>query len=222
VKVAAIVVSVDYAAELARSIDRWVAGLEQLVVVTAPRDEATIALAERSGARLHQTDVFWADGAYFAKGAAIAEAWPLFPPDGWRLLIDADVIPPENWMEVIESARPRVGTLHGARRRHEDGRPIRDGELAGFFQLWHAHDPRGREPVGRHWTHAGCYDSDFMLRWPHTQQRLLPLELVHLGEPGRNWCGRGNEDAMRAIRERRKRGKHWRTETIGSDAGRPS
>jgi hypothetical protein len=215
VKLHALTVSVDYGPELARSIDRWVSGLEQLVVVTAPRDEETIALARRAGADLHVTEAFWEDGAHFAKSRAMQEARALLPSEGWHLFIDADVVPPEGWRTMLEAQAPQPGTLHGARRVFEDGRQVGDRELAGFFQLFHAADARGAAPLGCEWTHAGCYDSEFMLRWPRAQQRILDLELVHLGETGRNWCGRGNEAALEEIRRQRRAGRSWRTETVG-------
>lgn len=213
-RVSAITVSVDYASELAHGIARWVAGLEELVVVTAPRDEETIALAEHAGATLHVTGAFWEDGALFNKARAMQEARALLPPDGWHLFIDADVVPPEDWMERLEAEALQPGTLHGARRVFEDGRPVVDRELAGFFQLWHASDSRGVAPLGRDWLHGGCYDSEFMLRWPRQFQRILDLELVHLGETGQNWCGRENRAALEDIRRRRRAGQSWRTETV--------
>jgi hypothetical protein len=213
VRISAITVSVDYAPELARSIDRWVAGLEQLVVVTAPRDEETIALARRAGAELHVTGAFWEDGAAFNKARSMQEARALLPAEGWHLFIDADVVPPEDWRVRLEEEAPRPGTLHGARRVFEDGRSVGDRELAGFFQLFHSSDERAAE-LGRDWIHGGCYDSEFMMRWPRQLQRILDLELVHLGEPGRNWCGRGNDAALEEIRRQRRAGRSWRTEKI--------
>ena len=214
-RVAAITTCVDYSEYLARSIARWVAGLELLVVVTAPRDEATIALAREHGATLHVTDAFWRDGALFRKGLALQEARSFLPPGGFHLFLDADVMPPEDWLAQLEAADLQLGMLHGARRIYEDGRPINDRELAGFFQLFHSSDPRGLAPLATNFWHAGNVDSDFMLRWPRALQRILPLQLTHLGEPGVNWCGVGNEAAIARLREARKRGRSWRDEVIG-------
>lgn len=212
-QVHALVVSVDYAPELSRSIDRWVAGLASLVVVTAPRDEATIALARQHGAQLHVTEAFFEDGALFNKGAAMQEARALLPQSDWHLFLDADVVPPPDWATRLEAADTKLGCLHGARRVLEDGRPIDDRELAGFFHLFHSADPRASHPLDRDWLHAGNYDSTFMQRWPRELQRILDLELVHLGEPGVNWCGKGNDAAMKQIREQR-RTRSWRSETV--------
>jgi hypothetical protein len=208
-----LVVSVDYSSELARSIDRWITGLASLAVVTAPRDEETIALVRKVGADLHLTEAFWEEHAHFNKARAMEEARARLSSEGWHLFIDADVIPPVDWLAQLEAAAPTPGTLHGARRVFEDGRPLPDHELAGFFQLFHSSDPRATRPLDRDWLHGGNYDSTFMGRWPAELQRILDLTLVHLGEPGQNWCGRGNDEAMRKIRERR-RSRPWQSETV--------
>lgn len=213
-KIHALTVSVDYSAELERSIDRWVHGLASLTVVTTPGDSATVELAIAAGARVLQTSAFYEEGAFFNKGRALQQARELLPRSGWHLFVDADVVPPADWLEVVHRQEPRPGVLHGARRRHEDGRPIVDTELAGFFHLFHSVDPRGRRPLERDFVHAGNYDSAFMMGWPRSMQRILDLELVHLGEPGRNWCGRGNEGELDAIR-RRRRTRSWRDERVG-------
>lgn len=208
-------VSVDYSAELAQSIDRWMASLASLVVITAARDEATIDLARRAGANLLITEAFTEHGALMNKGAALQQARERFHAGvgDWHLLIDADVIPPLDWLSRVVVQEPRAGELNGARRVRENGERIPDTELAGFFQLWHSSDPRAAAPLATNFYHAGNYDSAFIARWPLEAQRVLDLELVHLGEPGQNWCGKGNRQAMRELR-RRRRSHDWRTETV--------
>lgn len=207
-------VSVSYGDLLKRSIDRWRASLATLVVVTSPTDEDTATLARRTDCLLHRTDAFYRDGGIFNKGRSIEEARALLPASGWHLFFDADIVPPENWLELVGAEGPTVGMLHGARRVREDGQQISDNEIAGFFQLFHSSDPRGAAPLATDFVHAGCYDTDFTFRWPQQLRRVLPLELVHLGEPGQNWCGVGNAEAMARLRARRQH-KPWQTERLG-------
>lgn len=216
-KVHAITVCVDYSVELSRSIDRWIASLETLVVVTTPRDESTISLAEWAGAKTFLTEAFYEDHAFFNKGRALERGRTLLPADGWHLFLDADVIPPGNWMEVVEAQSPEPGALYGARRVTEGGEPIRDAELAGFFQLFHSSDPKGWAPLEQDFLHAGNFDSAFIARWPRNARRFLDLELVHLGEPRVNWCGKSeaNRQALRGILEGR-RHRSWRHERVRS------
>lgn len=210
----AVTVSVDYSEELSRSIGRWISSLASLTVVTAARDEATISLAREAGASLHVTDAFWLGGALFNKGRAIQEAREFLPPHDWHLFLDADVVPPSDWLEAIEDANPQAGWLHGALRRKQDGTPIDDHEMAGFFHLFHSSDPRGKPPLELDWLHAGNYDSAFIHRWGKPLQRILPLSLEHIGEPRKNWCGKGNDAAMAEMLARR-RARSWRNEKIG-------
>lgn len=217
-RIHAICVSVNYAEHLARSIETWSKTLESLTVVTDTKDDRTAELAYRYSVELHRTQAFYEDGAFFNKGRAIEEVrTKLYErrKRDWHLLIDADVVPPTDWLDIVTAAKPRVGVLHGARRiRAETGEPINDSELAGFFQLYHFGDMRAIKPLATNFIHGGNYDSDFMLRWPRQAQRILDLTLTHHGEVGTNWCGVGNDEAMAEIRAQRRRGRHWRQEVI--------
>ena len=54
------------------------------------------------------------------------------------------------------------------------------------------------------WRHAGGYDSEFEFRWPPTRRVRIPgLVLTHIGLPGANWCGVGNDAAMAELKRRR-------------------
>lgn len=209
----AICVSVDYSSLLAPSLATWQAGCRYFTIVTSLEDRATQELASHNGTQLLTTDAFYRDGAFFNKGRAIQEAREAFPHPDWTLLVDADVVPPANWLEVLQYAEPRPGFLYGARRQTEGGTMIADGELAGFFQLFHASDPNAG-PLPTRYIHAGNYDSEFMMRWPGNRQVILPLVLTHQGEPGRNWCGVGRDAELAAIRKQR-RHRSWRREIVG-------
>lgn len=204
---------VDYAPLLAKSIERW-AEAASLTVVTSKRDSKTAALAKAAGACVVKTEAFYQDGAYFNKGRAMQAGRGFLPPSGWHLFIDADLIPPQDWLSRIEANQPLVGTLYGARRISEEGLRIDDAEIAGYFQFFHTSDSRAAAPLDCDFVHAGNYDSTFWMRWPHDQRKWLALELVHLGETGVNWCGVKNRDALRRIFEARKT-RDWRLERVG-------
>ena len=206
-------VCVNYADILTLSIDRWKQA-DSLIVITDTKDEATLALTEDHGVELWQTDVFYENRAFFNKGAAISECYGHRPPKNWSLFFDADVIPPENWREIIEPKDPADGRIHpgflyGAQRHDEQGVLIQDCACAGFFQLFNVSDfnAQRRPIVDTHWSHAGNYDSEFKERWAVSQRVTLPLHLKHIGTPMVNWCGRGNFAPMSMLlSERRKRG----------------
>jgi hypothetical protein len=220
-------VCVNYADLLAQSLDRWLHGLTSLTVVTDLHDLDTVTLigeqiADTPGPplRLFRTDAFYLDGAAFNKGRAMQEARRQKVvgrrQGDWDLFFDADVIPPVDWLDRIKAANPQPGRLYGARRQHEDGRLIPDGEIAGFFQLFAASDPLGQQPLDVHWRHAGNYDSTFQSRWPRERREFLPLTLIHRGETGQNWHGRDNRVAQLAMHLERQRRGGWQHETIAT------
>lgn len=184
-----ITVCVDYAAEFAIGLPRWLPGLASLTVITAHRDRDTIDLILKGGpdglpldrSTLVVTNSFYLDGAAFNKGRALEEARADLCArtgnnSGWILLFDADVVPPSDWAARLEGVL-QVGTLYGCHRFNatpdalEDrGQPNLPGDVpgVGYFQLFHQWDPVvvGVEPlIDTHWVHAGNYDNRLMDRW---------------------------------------------------------
>lgn len=203
VKISALIVCVDYADYLAQGLTRWAAGCDRLLVVSQERDEETLSLCGRAGIETYCTDAFVHDGAVFNKGLALSEAIDMLPWEEWFLNIDADVVPPANWREMLGELDP--GFLYGCQRFEESGKAIHDSELASYFHLWHTSDENvQRRPLfDCSWRHAGGYDSEFSFRWGPNGWRWLPIPLTHLGERGVNWWGRGNrEDHEVMMRQR--------------------
>lgn len=95
--------SVDYADFLAVTLPAWRAALSadaEIIVVTAPADRDSQAVAAAHGARCCVTDAWYAGGAVFDKAAALDLAFGFEP--GWTsapaigtpcLALDADVYP---------------------------------------------------------------------------------------------------------------------------------
>lgn len=203
----AFVVSVDYGDILAITLPRNAPHFGAIVVVTTAGDDAThrvVASVQETcpSVVLHVTDAFYRRGAAFNKGAAIEEAFDVLGPAGWWLSLDADIVLPPAGMACDVPLVP--GFLYGARRRMlKDIGQWREGfdwslapvkpedEFPGFFQLWHSSDSAlgGRPWYPTNWTMANC-DSEFQSKWPRERRVRLPLEVLHLGEDGKNWAGR--------------------------------
>lgn len=209
-------VCVNYADLLDRGLDAWLAGLDSLLVVTAPGDSATLRLCEHRWVRPHVTEAFYAAGACFDKAGAMQEAVERsLPWKDWVLFFDSDIVPPRDWLAQVQAPWPECGHLYGA-ERWQDGARYPDRELGGFFHLFHADDPavQSRPLLGR-WHNASGYDSAFEQRWPLHRRIRLPLRVEHLGAPGSNWCGRDNAPGMEAMWAERRRRGGWRHERIG-------
>ncbi|HUX00223.1 MAG TPA: hypothetical protein VMY35_04520 [Phycisphaerae bacterium] len=232
-----LVVCVNYADELALSLPRWSAALDTITVVTSPMDVQTLRLLVngepgRTAIRTHITDIFYKGGAHFNKGGAMQEAIERTHPwRDWVLLFDSDIMPPLDLRAKLDAADLQPGILHGAHRHqakfanaHTDpeGWPqYPDREVAGYFQLFHVSDPAvadRSDVIDTGYTHAGNYDSQFQNRWGPgasvERKRWLDIHVLHVGDPGRNWCGKGNEAALAEIRMARARGRHWTEERI--------
>lgn len=203
-----ICVSVGYADLLAKSIERWHLGLDRLVIVTSNADTATQDLCRHHNIDFHATDVFYANGAKFNKGAGLSEACfvkRIREHADWLLTFDSDIVPPIDWRSQLEASRLQKGRLYGTYRYQQPEneanpmvdyrRQMRQGWVLGFFSLFHSSDPRlprMDEPLfDICWPHAGNYDTAFTNRWGRHDQTILPIAMIHLGEERAHWTGRG-------------------------------
>lgn len=192
-----------YAKTLAICLPRNMRHFEEILVVTTPQDEAVKAVAAGvPGARLFETNDFYAYGARFNKGLCIERAFDVLGRHGHVCILDSDVLLPD----ALPLSLVKPGRLYGARRRvledpsrwrpdlvwaslplHKDGSaPI------GFFQLFSAEDPAlaGKpywyDPT---FSHAGGSDAYFMTHWPRANLCVLPFDVLHLGPVDRHWFG---------------------------------
>jgi hypothetical protein len=210
-KINGLTVCVNYSEYLRLGIERWLSGLQSLVVVTDRNDKATQALCRAYGVKCHRTDVFYAHGAMFNKGAAIEEARQLMPWRDWILFFDSDIVPERAWYPAIVNHGCTPGRIYGAPRRacsdpSKIDKPTLptiqgDGIAIGYFQLFHSRDPAVQSApiVPTDFRHAGVYDSLFKDRWPAPHRQHVPVRLAHLGETRRNWCGVGNRRELDKI-----------------------
>jgi hypothetical protein len=212
-------VCVGYDDLLIQGWSRWVRALDRLIVVTAPHDTRTQGLCDYCETadccvECFCTNAFYRHGSHFNKGLAIAEAISRLSLQDWLLFFDADIVPPADLRERLTNVAPQVGWLHGPWRRQCDSQDtlrsilesgswdlsalprVNDGEMAGYFQMFHAADQHLsadlHDCIDTQWPHAGGYDSQFQARWPRKQQARLPFEVVHLGPHGENWHGRAS------------------------------
>jgi hypothetical protein len=198
-------VSVEYDDFLAITLPVNRKHFSRVLVVTTPDDRKSQQVAMDNDAEVYCTDAFYRNEASFNKGLAVEEGWDQIGRSGWLVGMDADIVLPDRL--PIRDIRP--GFLYGAHRRMlADPRKLStdldwsvlqdmpferaESEIPGYFQLFHAEDAALsiRPWVGINWRHAGGYDSEFQGRWPRDRKKWLGFEVLHLGLPGENWCGR--------------------------------
>lgn len=209
----AISVCVHYSDLLAKSLSLWHVGCDRLVIITSSKDAATQELCRKYNVECFVTDVFWENGAKFNKAAAMAQCvlkLKLREGADWLLTFDSDIVPPDNWRGLMETARLNPGKLYGAYRYQQPenvARPVVDykakmkqGWVLGFFCAFHNSDrrlPPLKDPLFEiDHPHAGNYDTAFTRRWTAFDQVMLPIPMIHLGEERAHWTGRGKKGEL--------------------------
>ena len=105
----------DFLAITLPEAKRW---FTAITVLTAPEDLDTIALAEREEVSLHITSVWRENGATFNKAAAInsfLDERNLNGTDSWVLLLDADILLPDDLHRDVATLDPQG--LYSIKRR---------------------------------------------------------------------------------------------------------
>ena len=179
-----------------------------VMVVTTPEDQATADVVRQlDNAHIYTTDAFYANGAPFNKGLALEEGLNWLGREGWICIFDADTLmPPEMDLSSIEKGflyspyrriceDPKLFTKELEWKNLPLGYETRNGEHAGYFQLFHADDEHLPDPClypwyGTQWKTAQGCDTDFQNHWPRKWRKRLPFEVLHLGPLKTNWAGR--------------------------------
>ena len=199
----AILVSVDYWDLLKLTLPYNRHHFTDVMIVTSLKDEKTKEVAKKYDAQVHETNSFYENGATFNKWKALEEGLDKFGRHGILCIMDADIvwpykIPPEEYQfgkiytpnrlicpDLIQSVPEEL--CWGKRYR-----TFRDGEWAGYSQIFHAEDPVLPKPPWHsiNWKHAGGADSDFQKLWTPVNKTRPSWKVLHIGLPGKNWCGR--------------------------------
>ena len=199
----AVIACVEFDDYLAVSLPAWQQVLDpevHLVVVTAPHDIATKAVAAECAVPVIETMAWYTDGASFNLAAAFDAAFAGARPGERCLALDADVVP-AGTLPCAEAIEPH--TVYGVRRYEttptglvlappanlpyieQHGRADSPEACAGYFQLFR-YDPA--RSFGSYPT-AATYDYEFAFSFDHGVT-LDGLTATHLGERHRNWAGR--------------------------------
>lgn len=197
----AFTVCVDYADILEMTAAANRRHFTEWLIVTTPGDHRTISLCDRFSLTPVLTESFYDDGADFNKWKGLNVALNTRKHlSGWFAVLDADVVWPA--AATADQSFLRIGRLYTPQRRmclsiqeipaeSEWSRyRLVSEEFAGFTQIFHSSDPRCRGFYEENWRHAGGADTFFQQRWPDALKIRPPFNVLHLGEDGKNWCGR--------------------------------
>ena len=204
-KIEAVVACVGFDDLLEESLRHNLPHLDSLIVVTSPTDAKTVQVCRRFGAEVIQTDAF---GPQFAKGGGLNVGLGYFKYRGWRMVLDADILLPDNFRRILlnHTALDR-NCLYGADRvdlvgreeldllpasqpqwglREEvfTGLPIRSRlvtRASGYLPLGYFQlwHATCQKPYPSSADGAGLDDVLFAQLWPATHRRLLPSVIVY-------------------------------------------
>lgn len=230
----AILVSVDYTDLLSITLPYNRHHFEDVMVVTAPSNEVAVRpITDSCNAKLFVTDLFYGGGAIFNKWKALEAALDAYGRHGWLCLMDADIL----WPHVIGEWRRHSTHLYVPRRRifadvtqpipqecywRSFPLPMPNEEFAGYSQIFNADDPllAGNPWHQVDWVHAGGADSFFHQKWHPSRKLRPPFEVLHLGHPGQNWCGRATQFTNGELPEEAEKRRLTMLEFLHSRRGR--
>lgn len=115
-KIEAVVVCKDYADFLAHTLPHNLDFLDRVVVVTHPDDWATRNLCNKIGVECIDTTVFHDYGDKFNKGRAINLGLSHLRHSDWLIHMDADIVLPQRFRDLLQHARLNPKCLYGADR----------------------------------------------------------------------------------------------------------
>lgn len=177
----------------ARQLDHW------YVVVNESDTPTLLLLKHIPNVTLVYFD-FHAGGAKFNKSGGIRKAQEIAHsahPDAWILLLDSDIVLPDNTHKIINNLDLKPDFLYGAVRKFyltvedlENDKPDREEKALGwgFFHLYFDKKKLCME----YSQNAARYDDDFMNQFCSGYEKIaiVPLTVKHLGDEIQNWNGR--------------------------------
>lgn len=181
---------------------------DKVCVVTSTKDTATQYLLNNLNVPFFATDAFYRNGAYFNKWLALEEGLDYFGRYGWLWIMDADIFLPK-----IIDLEPKINYLYTPHRRmadqfipepfwSEQREDYNKRDWNGYCHIFHSLDVHLPNPTPwyeTNWTHAGGADTFFQRRWG--SDRIRPdFEVLHVGQPGYNWCGVGKHRELQLLR----------------------
>lgn len=115
-RIEAVIVCKDYGDFLAQTLPENIHQLDHLIVVTHPSDKETIAVCRKYSIDCVQTTCMHEDGDKFNKGRAINLGLGHARGGGWLLHLDADVVLPHRFRDMLHRAKIEDHKLYGADR----------------------------------------------------------------------------------------------------------
>lgn len=115
-RIEAVIVCKDYHDFLSHTLPLNLPHLDRVVVVTHPDDKGTRGLCAKYSVDCLDTTVFHDNGDKFNKGRAARLGLSHLRHDDWLLHIDADIVLPHRFREMLKHAQLNKSCIYGADR----------------------------------------------------------------------------------------------------------
>lgn len=173
---------------------------ETIVVVTTPEDTATQELCKQFNVDVITSDLLYHQRARFNKSGMIHQAQKKIHaehPDKWVLILDADILLPEQFNKLVHTEQLDKECLYSFHRvdyptyddflNQTNSKPYRY-DFMGFFQLYWKKD----KYYPAHSMACSRCDMQFAHEFPAYRKRIIDEHTIlkHLGEDSKNWYGR--------------------------------
>lgn len=112
----AVIVCVNYSDFLAHTIASAKSTFDRLIIVTDTKDRRTADICEHFHVECLKTDVFYANGASFNKGAGINAGLALLSKRDWVCHMDADIVLPPRARPILEGINLKQDCVYGIDR----------------------------------------------------------------------------------------------------------
>lgn len=112
----AVIISVNYADLLSHTLSENIQQLDDVVVVTDPKDKETQNVCRKYSVQCVQTHVFYEEGDKFNKARAINLGLSYLKKREWLLHIDADILLCRDLKKMLERAKLNPQNIYGCDR----------------------------------------------------------------------------------------------------------
>lgn len=179
-KLEAVIICKDYSDFLAHTLPVATNTLDRVVVVTHPKDGKTKLLCAKYGVDVIETEVMHDDNDKFNKGRAINLGLSHLRHDGWLIHLDADIILPHRFREMLYHARLNEKCLYGADRlncKNFENWDKNKGKTVPQHMWRFMVTPQWEFPLGSRLVHKeyGYCPIGFFQMWHSSVRRKYPI-----------------------------------------------
>lgn len=176
----AVTVCYNYSDFLEHTLPENLQHVDRMVVVTHPSDQKTKDLCQRYGVDCIETEVFHDGGDKLNKGRAINLGLSHLKHDGWLLHLDADILLPHRFRNMVAHAGIQEGNIYGADRlncKSYDHWEKHKHKISPQHQWRYMVTPPEEFPIGSrllHQEYGYCPIGYFQL-WHSRDKRRYPI-----------------------------------------------